>query len=372
MEKKSRSSNFELLRIVAMFMVVAFHIVTHCIYPQLTDTASIARLGNGYFNHPVFYKKLLLLISVRPFGKTADTVFILLSGYFLIKRASIDLGKISKKLLSQVVFSTVILMICSFSFHRCFPDIYIGLISFLDVNAQSWFIGYYFIIVIVAALFLNRLLNNLNEAQYLSFLLTVFAVITFSWTGDLLESLADGLRTVFTGIFVYGFGGFIRKYDPFKKVRSYVFIFIWGVMYGFLYLSYYNITAVNIENYVLSHSAGEFIQSKLPLKDYNMIVIILGVCMFELFRRIHIPDSPLVNYIGSAAFMVYLIHDNAFFYYLWNTQDWIKVLYFHPGMFILKLLIWTTGSFITGVTAYSVFWGLGNICRRLRWIAVKD
>ena len=54
---KTRSSNIELLRILAMFMIIIFHISDHCVKVQLTDTASMLRMNNGLFCEPVFYQK---------------------------------------------------------------------------------------------------------------------------------------------------------------------------------------------------------------------------------------------------------------------------------------------------------------------------
>ena len=42
MTTEKRNSNFELLRICAMLMIVAYHIFVHCVNVQLTDSASIA------------------------------------------------------------------------------------------------------------------------------------------------------------------------------------------------------------------------------------------------------------------------------------------------------------------------------------------
>ena len=48
---KVRSSNFELLRIAAMLMIVMFHIFLHWPKAQLTDMNSINFFGNGLFNY---------------------------------------------------------------------------------------------------------------------------------------------------------------------------------------------------------------------------------------------------------------------------------------------------------------------------------
>ena len=45
MEIKQRRSNLELLRIVAMLMIIAFHIYRHCVSGQLTDPDSMERMG---------------------------------------------------------------------------------------------------------------------------------------------------------------------------------------------------------------------------------------------------------------------------------------------------------------------------------------
>ena len=100
---KTRNSNIELLRILAMFMIIIFHISDHCVKVQLTDTASMLRMNNGLFCEPVFYKKLLLLSTFAPMGKIGNVIFITISGYFMVpKENGINLAKISKKLLLQL------------------------------------------------------------------------------------------------------------------------------------------------------------------------------------------------------------------------------------------------------------------------------
>jgi len=77
-----RDSNFELLRIISMLMIISYHIVLHCISIQLTDKTSITEWENGWFNQPFFYKKLCILNLILPMGNTANNIFILITGYF--------------------------------------------------------------------------------------------------------------------------------------------------------------------------------------------------------------------------------------------------------------------------------------------------
>ena len=69
--------------------------------------------------------------------------------------------------------------------------------------------------------------------------------------------------------------------------------------------------------------------------------------------------------------MVYLIHDNGFFYSLWNTKDWITLLAYHPGGFVLTLIVWTAGTFGIGFIVYLAYLGLIEVYRRWIRIAIQ-
>ena len=311
---KTRSSNIELLRILAMFMIIIFHISDHCVKVQLTDTASMLRMNNGLFCEPVFYKKLLLLSTFAPMGKIGNVIFITISGYFMVSKGNgINLAKISKKLLLQLGFAAVSLT-----------------------------------------------------------LIVLFAFIQFRWTGSMANSLANGLRTLLTGIFLYALGGFIHLYNPFGKIRTYCLYLIIAVSFLFIYISAYNVTQTNIQTYFLNESKDIFIQKIPSFSDYSIIPILVGLSLFEIFRRIHIPCSRMINFVGASTFMVYLLHDNAFAYSLWNTQDWITLLYEHPYIYLFKHLRWTAATFLIGILFYIIYLCLGKALSKCRWLVMKE
>lgn len=362
-QNKIRSSNFELLRVVAMYMIIIFHIVWHTVNIQLTDLDSISYFNNGFFNNPSFFKKLFIINAINPFGITGNAIFILISGYFMVERKSIDLAKISKKLLLNLLFAVIILVMSSTVTHLFMPQLFIEPISITDINNQYWFIGYYLLIIVLASLFLNQYLNSFTKKQYVSFLFVIFSIVTFAFTGLLMENLTNTLRTLIAGIFLYSLGGYIKKYNPFNKIRTSALIFVWVIIYILIFISYYNITFFNIEKYMLDQPSKDFMQNILnDFRDYSFLVIVLGVSIFELFRRLTIRSSKIIYYLGSATITIYLLHDNPFFYSIWNTQDWITVLYYHPIVFIGKLLLWGLFVFVLGVIAHSIYLGIGKLC----------
>ncbi len=378
MTKKQRNTNIELLRLIAMFMIVVFHIVDHCVVIQLTDTDSIARLGNGLFNYPLFYKKLFILNSIMPLGKAGNAIFLIISGYFMIlKGKEINIVNISKKLLLQLGFAAIMLVLASTAtyYYNIRSLSNLNLVNIKIFNGMSWFVGYYFLVILIAALFLNRFLISLDKKGFITFLITLFAVVEFTWSSGVINDLANGLSTLCTGVFLYSLGAFIQKYDPFERVRTYVFFLVIGMTYVLIYISGYNNAETNIKNYFLNDKTDNlvqpFFQSISKYNDSSIVVILIGLCMFEIFRRIKVPTSRTINFLAKSTFMIYLIHDNSFFYSIWGNKDWITTLYNTPGRFVISLLKWSIATFLTGVFVYILYILAGKIFMSCRWIFIK-
>lgn len=358
---KVRSSNIELLRIVAMFMIVTYHIVVHCVDVQLTSSDASGVAAYGFFDHPVFYKRILILNTIMTFGIVGNAIFILISGYFLANRTddeksgTIRIGDIAKKLLLQMGFAAIVLVLASTLGHQWKPGVFSYLPSITVFNDMAWFVGYYFLVVLCGELFLNKFLARLDYKKYAGFLLALLGLLSFSFSGTLAESIGTGLRTVLTGLFLYSLGGFIRKYDPFRKVRTYIFFLIAAVVYIFIWISAYNETETNINTYISGKSTDPFMQSVPTFDNFSIVIILLAICMFEVFRRIHLPGSRGLTFLGKSTFMVYLLHDNNCFYELWNRKNWVAALTGSPWRFLLSLLEWAGCTFAAGVIVYILY-----------------
>lgn len=344
--KKQRSSNFELLRIVAMFMIVLYHIYIHCISGQLTAG------GTGLFTTPQFSKKLTILALIAPMGMIGNHIFILISGYFMANKESEDIhiDKIAKKLLLQQAIAAIVLVVSSVMTYRILRNhnMLVKLISGNVFNGMSWYVGYYFCIILFGKLFLNKFLKLLTQSNYLSFLLVLFACTQFSWVEGNLINLLDGLGRFLVGVFMYTLGGYIRKYGLLDKVKTKLLL-ITVIMINFWYIvTYYTETTNNV-------LSGASCQTIPFYEFFQLTPIIMAVVLFELFKRISAFYSKTINYIGGATLMIYLVHDNDFFYSLWNSQDWISLLYYSPIRFMCKYFLWTIGVLFIGVIVYSSF-----------------
>ena len=174
MEKTKRQSNFELLRIFAMFMIILHHIQVHGSQVLLTA-------DSGYFAQPIIYLRLLVFEIGVPLGRIGNGLFIMISGYFMNANDHIDTGKIAKKLLLQLGFATVILIIAYSVWITYFKSetLSLSMIAIEKFNSSWWFIGYYFSIIVLAKLFLNGFTAKLSRSQFKMLLLTILAVSQF-------------------------------------------------------------------------------------------------------------------------------------------------------------------------------------------------
>ena len=138
-------------------------------------------------------------------GNIGNEIFILISGYFMVPKVSnINIVKTTKKLLLQQGFAAVTLVVGSFILYRIVqPQFKVSLLEISIFNGMSWFVGYYFLIILVAFLFLNRYIDSINKEDYGRLLIILFAFTQLSWAGSLINSFAGGMLTLATGLFLF-------------------------------------------------------------------------------------------------------------------------------------------------------------------------
>lgn len=379
--KRERRSNIELLRIVAMLGIIVYHIVLHRVSVQLTDLASIARMENGLFSKPVFYPRLVLLDFIMPLGNVGNALFIMISGYFLIGRGDrIDVARTAKKLLAQLAFAVAALMLVSARVHQAHPELYLELIPFTKFNSVSWFVGYYLVVVLLAKYFLNRRIAAADRRQLESALVVGFALLQFRWSRNLVGGIGTGFQQLATGVFFYALGAYIRRFDPFGRVRGFVLPLVAAVAYWAIYVSARNVAQTNIQEYLRDAQAAAqagravepFVQSVMSFSAPSVFVVVLAVVLFEAFRRLRLPVSRVVNFLASGTFMVYLFHDNDFFRTLWDKVDWVTLLYRSPTLFLAELLLWAIQTFLAGLLVYLAYLGVCWLWGQCLWVFVRE
>ena len=345
--RKQRNSNFELVRIAAMFFIILHHLMVHCINVQLNQSV--------LFNSPpVFYKRLLLLNFFILSGKLGNSLFILISGYFLAGNTRTDITRSIKKILLQIAFASCVLTFASFAYQYFVRQDVTDLIDINIFNNSWWFAGYYILILMVGVLFLNRYLSGCTQKQYLTLIAILFASCSMGWIGTFLHGISEGVRILVAGVFLYALGGYIRKYNPFDRVRTWAVIMFIFLLCGLVIVTGYNDMISHINDYI-RNPQEPFHQGFSAYYDYGIMVLLFGISLFELGRRIRIKPNRVINYIGASTFMVYLMHENTLMRRVWRKFDWNAAYYYHPGLFFERMAFWVVAVFVVGVASYAVF-----------------
>ncbi|MBQ7413550.1 MAG: acyltransferase family protein [Alphaproteobacteria bacterium] len=277
-----RLSNFELLRILAMFLIVLHHCIIHGVFPYWFDNSSaLAHINNSM---------CFILSSV---GKIGVTLFVLLSGYFFY---DFRLKKWFDIYIKTLFFSVSILVICSFIFPVKLPLASVKASLFPFIYNSYWFITTYLILYAFSPL-LNKILNNSSERIMRIYLIlgAVFWVILpyFGFNGTGYSNLVWFMYLYLLGASIkLGYLTFLRKYLGFLSCGIFGYTVVLSTTTFFL--------------------AGEHIRLNrfFSYVDLNSpYTLIISLWIFYLFKDLKM-RNPAVNRCASSMFGVYLLHDN--------------------------------------------------------------
>lgn len=298
--KSERKSNFELMRIVSMFMIVLWHIIIHG--NLLSTTYGTSRL---------FYIFLLALFIVHV------NSFILLTGYFQ-STSKFSLKKFLKLFLLTWFYRVIIVTVLT-AFNVIDIDSKTLIINILPIgSSEYWFINIYLVIYALSPFF-NKLIKTLQQDEYRKLLIIcffLFSIIPFISNNATINN--DGY-SIIQFCYMYFLGAYFKKYPIeknyhfkiySKEKRQLIFIFIVLSCVGLNFISY--IFSDSLQNY--SNPAINLLSTYIYnnfLSYSNPIVIIQSLFYFLYFQTITL-KSKFINKISSIILGVYLIHDNSF------------------------------------------------------------
>lgn len=294
---KERNSSIELLRILAMIMIVFHHFAVHGGFDwSIQNSLSISH----------FWYNLIFMG-----GKIGVDVFVLISGFFLIKNNDYKFNfKRIFKFWGQLFFYSIIISII-FSFmgiiHLEVKD-YIRI--FFPISFSGWwFASTYFVLYLIHP-FLNKLLYALDKKQYQKLL--VLLVICWSVIPTFITSEYEGNNLLWF-ITLYCISGYARihGFNPKFNAKHYLMLFL--VIASLTYLSSIAFVILGIKYSIFaSHSTYFYGQNKLS-------VLLISLTLFMTFINIKMKYHKWINVIASATFGVYLIHENGYIRtFLWN------------------------------------------------------
>lgn len=305
-----RQSNFELLRILAMFLIVAHHYSVH-----------------GGWSYPYGFEMHKFYAQSLSFGgKLGVNLFVLITGYFSYSSRFRWRGVVST--LSKAWFYSILIV---FIFYLLSPS----LVTIKSLIRNILPFGYWFVttylVLLVLSPFVNVFISSLSKVQHIKFLI-VFTLISVI---PLLNSPIGNLGFF---IYLYCIGAYIKEYFEQKEVDGkLLFLFIFG-NFLLVLLSIAILDVLSGFNEVFNHPLY-FIASSSPL------IIMMSIGVFIWFKQMNIGNVKIINVVSSTMFGVYLIHDNEFVRpFLWHSifrnRDYLNSdIYLHSIVAICSVFV---------------------------------
>ena len=282
-----RKSSIELLRIIAMVMIVFHHFAVH---GGFTWTSSSNLLTQLWY--------LFIIMG----GKVGVNVFVFITGYYLIKSKD-DFFRPIKilKFWGQVFFYSAVIfaifLLCgstSFGISELIKNL-------LPITyGKWWFASTYFVLYLFHP-FINKLLCNLEKGLYqkLLILLVVCWSILPTFTKSSFES-----NSLLWFVTLYAISGYIRLYGLNPKFGTKFYLALFIISSGLTYLSSVVLTLLADKWSIFEGSATYFYGQE------KITTLTVSLSLFLLFATLNMGYHKWINVIASATFGVYLIHDN--------------------------------------------------------------
>ena len=334
-----RKSNFELLRIVAMLMIVACHLAVHGVQQVLfPDNAYRAWAAGTMVNR-------LFTLLFEPGGTIGVALFFMLTGYFLAgkQRASVlkvCLQVIFYGLALSALFLIIVVIHKLFGVGYFFPFSLTTKINlllrhvFVPVSAGNWWFVSAYVLLVLTAPRINQFLSKLNKAGFVRLLIVTW----FFWYSCQLV-LGGVYVTLGRAFFFYILGAYCRLFGHSEQEKPQVrhvalFAFGWLLYaacsfcdYALKEISAKTLAMKAVENYVLQ---GLMDCISIPLCAWSL---------FAIFARMSVPPSRRINTVAATTFGVYLLHDSDITRQLiWNGILRVSDVQFLSPYFLLLAL----------------------------------
>lgn len=328
--ENKRKSGVDLLRIIAMVLIV----VSHCdgtIKGILTF--SLYSIQNTFF------------IFMTPFAIIGNVLFIICSSYFLVDKTRTRIEKVINILLDSTIISISILCGYLLSGHELETRTIINLI-FPDVFAMNWFIPVYVIFYVISPIVVLGL-KHLPKKVHFGFVLASL----FFWGLLGMFGFGPDSSALFCFIYILNLVAFVKWHLPSfrKNKKANILIFVIGIIifygcyYGFKYMAYYN----------------EYYYSFVFTSMTALFIVVPMISLFNLFENMSFYNKT-ISYLSGCTLFVYVIHENwlisnygrykFFIYMISNYGENNAVLYI-----LFCALILGTGSFLLAVIYNETF-----------------
>lgn len=320
--RKIRTSNLELLRIIAMFMIMFLH------YSNRSGGTSSQNTFNYVFS-----------VFVGTGGRTAVNIFVIIGSWFLID-GKFKVDRIIR-IWIEVFTYVIILTIISLNYFNPFNNgMFLELAYCLPLSsAPLWFPAYYIGLLIISP-FLNLAIINMSKNIYKS----LICVLLF-WETVLPTFLPFFHRfynELIWLICLYLIVGYLKRFpiNFFNSKKN--CIITTSIIYVMLFVYYLAFPLINNKLPILSSMglSSDYYRGHMEC----IPALLMSLSIFYIFKNIEIRNNKTINTVASSTFAAYIIHETPKFCdILWNdilkAEQFVDNIYFPAYSIIVVILV---------------------------------
>ncbi len=319
--KTNREASFELLRIIAMCMIIALHYLSKG--EVLVPLNASGSEGMNAAAVAAWIVEALCLPAVN--------VYILISGYFGVK-SSFRMSKLARLWGTVIFYSVAITVILGLSGHMTTAQGAVDIaeltvydwmnVVFPIVTQEYWFITAYVILYLFMP-FLNAGMEKLDQKVFRHILIALFAIFSVAKSVLPMNLPTDEQGyDVLWFVCLYLLGGYVGKYGcrlfENKVLSAAVYVASALGMVGLAFAARYL--------YLSKGILADFVLTNHFYTYNHVFCVTAAIGLFGMFTGLHIRRAQLsagICRVASCTMAVYLIHEQLYMRYLWPT--WFSV-----------------------------------------------
>lgn len=306
-----RNSKIELLRCIAMLLVVMSHSSVHGNFPITNSTVTVNSC----------------VLDWMTLGNLGTDIFVILSGWNLC----------TKRIKPQAVLYFVV---------QIWTVSVLGLIirgltgyslsgndllrSIFPIMFDSWWFATAYLVLLLLSFGINVFVDNVTQKQLNGCLITMMVLWSIIPTFSTQDMYGGHLMQM---IMLYLMGAYLRKYPNnfFSKKKYAVSMILISIT--FIFLSSVVIRLVNLNIMMLPF------KTTMLYDRTSVLVIVCALAMVSLAVYSCPFKNKLVNTVGACTFGIYLLHEHPLIKdILWN--EWVNnTRYFYSVSFSVRMLL---------------------------------
>lgn len=342
--RSPRQSNFELMRILAMLMIVSHHLCVHGVQHVLDLESAYQAWNSGSLANK------LVASFFFPGGGVGVALFFMLTGYFLFGKQRTSILKVSLETIFYGIALSVLFVALVFCHHFFglgydFPSLTaVKKISillrfiFVPVSCGGWWFVTAYILLVLCAPLINAFLAKLNKSGFLLLL-----VLTWFFWYSCQIVLGGAYSSLGKAFFFYLFGSYYRLCpveNRHKALCTVIAIAAWTSLWLLAFFS----DKIDLQKVSVVQAVITVIVNAIK----NCVLLPLCAwCIFSLFARLNVRSNRFINTVAATTFGVYLIHDSSVGRdWIWNSVLKVSDVQFFSPYFPLIAVADIFGVFI--------------------------